>query len=209
MLLTLTMAWVLLVPPSNAIPWICEPKPACETPVSLARINRSVGRIATVRLTMPADSPRQKLVEYSDQYAAQATLHRIASYATLPLFLTEFIAGQALLSDRENPPGWAKRIHGPAAGAVAGLFLLNSVTGVLNAIEALPDPEGRGHRTIHGLLMLVADAGFVATGVTAATAGRYVENTNRVRTTHRKYALASMGVATIGYLMMLPPFRRD
>jgi hypothetical protein len=76
-------------------------------------------------------------------------------------------------------------------------------------MEAMPDPEGRGRRTIHGLLMLVADAGFVATGVTAATAGRYIENTNRLRTTHRRVALASMGVATIGYLMMLPPFRRD
>jgi hypothetical protein len=208
MLLTLAMAWVLLVPPSSATPWICEPRPACEVraiPVSLARLDLDAGRVTPVRLTMPADSPRQKLFEYSDQYAAQATLHRIASYATLPLFLTEFIAGQALL----NPPGWAKRIHGPAAGAVAGLFLLNSVTGVLNAMEAMPDPAGRGRRTIHGLLMLIADAGFVATGVTAATAGRYIENTNRVRTTHRKYALASMGVATVGYLMMLPPFRRD
>jgi hypothetical protein len=157
---------------------------------------------------MPADSPQQ-LFEYSDQYSAQATLHRIVSYATLPLFITEFVAGQVLLSNRENPPAWARRVHGPAAGALAGVFLLNTVTGVLNSVEALPDPNGRGWRTAHGLLMLIADAGFVATGVTAATAGRYFENTNRVRTRHRNFAIASMSVATIGYLMMLPPFRRD
>lgn len=210
-MLPLPMAWVLLVSQPGTVRWVCEPRPACELAevrVSLARRPDPLAGTKPVRLAMPADSPQQ-LFEYSDQYAAQATLHRIASYATLPLFITEFVAGQALLSNRENPPGWASRIHGPAAGALAGLFLLNTVTGVLNSVEALPDPNGRGWRTAHGLLMLLADAGFVATGITAATAGRYYENTNRVRTKHRNIAIASMSVATIGYLMMLPPFRRD
>lgn len=209
-MLTLMMAWVLLLPPTGMLPPSCEPWPECArlaVPL-LARLPEPPRFVRPVQLLAPVDTP-PPLFEYSDQYAAQATLHRIASYATLPLFITEFVAGQALLSNRENPPDWAKRVHGPAAGALAGLFLLNTVTGVLNAVEALPDPNGRTWRTAHGLLMLIADAGFVATGITASTAGRYYEGTNRLRTKHRTMALMSMGVATVGYLMMLPPFRRD
>jgi hypothetical protein len=210
-MLALMMALILQVP-DTAGPGPCEPWPACATPVappSVVRRARPGQRFPVVRLEAVADTPQQKLFEYSDQYAAQLTLHRIASYAMLPLFAAQFVAGEVLLSNREAPPGWARKVHGPAAGAVAGLFLVNTVTGGLNLIEGLPDPEGRGRRLLHGLLMLVADGGFVATGITAANAGRYVENTNRVKTTHRKIAYASMGVATVSYLIMLPPFRKD
>jgi len=212
-MVALTMAWLMLTPVvlSTAPVRSCEPLPSCAREVipSLARLADPADRFPTVRLVLAADTPQQKLFEYSDQYSAQHTLHRIASYATLPLFAIEVVAGQALLSNRERPPGWAKAVHGPAAGALAGLFIMNTVTGGLNIIEAMPDPEGRGRRILHGLLMIAADAGFVATGITAAKAGRYVENTNRVKTTHRTIALSSMGVATIGYLIMLPQLRRD
>jgi hypothetical protein len=209
----LTMAWLMLTPVVPAALSIgapsCEPLPVCADAVipSLARLADPAERFPTVRLELPADTPQQKLFEYSDQYTAQLTLHRLASYATLPLFAIEVVAGQALLSNRDHPPGWAKAVHGPAAGALAGLFILNTVTGTLNIIEAMPDPEGRGRRILHGLLMIAADAGFAATGITAAKAGRFVENTNQVKTKHRTIALSSMGVATVGYLIMLPWFR--
>jgi len=213
-MVALTMAWLMLTPVVSAtVPapiHSCEPVPSCAHEVipSLARRADSAHRFPTIRLVLAADTLQQKLFEYSDQYTAQQTLHRIASYATLPLCAIEVVAGQALLSNRERPPGWAKAVHGPAAGALAGLFILNTVTGGLNIMEAMPDPEGRGRRLVHGILMLAADAGFVATGITAARAGRFVENTNRVKTTHRTIALSSMGVATIGDLMLLP-FRSE
>lgn len=210
-MLELALAGLVLVtsgPRANHLP--CEPWPSCARPtLEAALVPPALPLSPSLELLVPADADQQQLFEYSDQYMAQLTMHRIASYATLPLFAAQFVAGQVLLADRESPPEWARAMHGPAAGMLAGLFLLNTVTGTLNLIEALPDPEGRTRRTIHGALMLLADAGFVYTGITARQAGRYIENTNTVRVKHRNVAVLSMGIATIGYLMMLRPFRGD
>jgi hypothetical protein len=57
---------------------------------------------------------------------------------------------------------------------------------------------------VHGILMLGADAGFVATGALAPheEEGRRTQSSSG-RSTHRTVALTSMGVATISYLYML------
>ncbi len=185
-----------------------RPCPIALPAVALARAGTSTWRLPD-RAPLRADTPQKRLIEYSDGYAARLALHRIASYVTLPLFVTEFVAGQVLLSRTTAPPGWARRIHGPAAGVLGGLFIINTVTGGLNMIEAWPDPNERVRRTAHGLLMLLSDAGFVATGITAAHAGTYKPDSNQLRTAHRRDALISMGIATVGYMIMLPPFRRD
>ena len=88
--------------------------------------------------------------------------------------------------------------HAAVAGGVGTLFALNTVTGAWNLWDARHDPDGRTKRTVHSLLMLASDAGFVATGVLGARA----HNRFASRTPHRNVALASMSVATAGTVMM-------
>jgi hypothetical protein len=175
-------------------PRTCRPWPSCALNAPL--------------VASAADSDRQELFEYSDAYATRLTIHRIASYATLPLFAAQVVTGEALLRDRASPPQWAKSAHKPIAYGLAGLFVVNTVTGGLNALETRHDPNADSRAMIHTLLMLVADAGFVFTGLTVESAGT-VGPLGRIRTKHRKAALISMGFATIGYAIMLPPFRKD
>jgi len=96
-----------------------------------------------------------------------------------------------------------RSLHGAVAGGMAGLFAVNTVTGVWNLIEGRHDPNNGKRRWVHGLLMLAADAGFVATGVLAPGEEDRVNLGNR--SLHRNVAIASMGVATAGYLVMLLP----
>ena len=144
-------------------------------------------------------------VEYSDWYERRLTIHRWASYTTLPLFAFQYVAGKQLYDKSTDAPSWAKNGHGIAATGVAALFTVNTVTGLWNLWDARKDPEGRKWRTAHALLMLAADGGFAATGILAEKAERSADN----RRLHRNIAISSMAVATVSYLMMLPPFRRD
>jgi Na+/H+ antiporter NhaA len=155
--------------------------------------------------TAPSDTVQAPAVEYSDWYGRRLTIHRWASYATLPLFAFQYAAGDQLYRKSVDAPEWAKRWHGPAATGIAVLFGVNTVTGVWNLWEARKDPEGRKWRTAHAVLMLAADAGFTATGMVAERA----ERSESARRQHRTIALSSMAVATVSYLMMLPPLRRD
>jgi len=152
--------------------------------------------------------------EYSDAYAVRLKIHKIASFATVPLFVLQYIAGQQLIEheggggngfreDEGEGEGGLAEWHGTLAAGVAGLFAVNTITGGWNLLEARKDPENRTWRTMHGLLELAADAGFVVTGLTAGSAGEGNGGT------HKTVAVTSMGVALVGYLMMLPPFRRD
>jgi len=140
--------------------------------------------------------------EYSDGYRVRAKIHRIASFATAPLFVTELVLGQSLYN---HPTQGKKSAHLAVATGIAALFGVNSVTGVWNLMEARRDPNGRGRRLLHGILMLVADAGFVAT---AALGPSGESNAGRVRTggsraTHRAVAFTSIGIASAGYLVMV------
>jgi len=142
--------------------------------------------------------------EYSDAYRMRAKIHKIASFATLPLFATQLFLGQSLYNDSTE----GKRSAHAAVGASIGvLFGVNTVTGVWNLIEARKDPDGRGRRILHGLLMLAADAGFVATAAWAPSEDDDRENgtftTNGDRGVHRNLAIASISTATVGYLIML------
>ncbi|HPV73813.1 MAG TPA: hypothetical protein PLX31_02910, partial [Gemmatimonadaceae bacterium] len=111
---------------------------------------------------LPADTtrPRRVAVEYSDAYATRLTIHRVASYTMLPLFGAEYILGQRLL---DHSSSTTRNQHAVVAGAVATLFGVNTITGVWNWWEGRNDENGRTRRTVHTVLMLAADAGFVAT----------------------------------------------
>jgi hypothetical protein len=62
--------------------------------------------------------------------------------------------------------------------------------------------SGRGMRLVHGLLMIAADAGFVATSMSTPSEHRGL-SFEADRDTHRNLALTSIGVGTAGYLIML------
>ena len=114
---------------------------------------------------------------------------------TIPLFVTQAILGQKLY---DNPTDGVRTAHQVVAGSIAGLFGINTVTGVWNLIEARKDPDGRKRRLTHGLLMLSADAGFLATGLLAPD-----DEGGGNRGRHRAVALTSIGIATAGYVFML------
>ena len=137
----------------------------------------------------------------------RARIHRIASYATLPLFGAEALVGQSLYNSSSSGK---KQAHLVLGGAIGTLFGINTVTGVWNLIEARKDPSGRKMRLVHGLLMLAADGGFFATallgpgGSEGQRGGLYtVSDGGGSKSTHRAVAFTSIGAASVGYLIML------
>jgi len=150
--------------------------------------------------------PRPVAFEYSDGYYTRLKIHKYASYATIPLFAAQFAVGQKLYNG--NGSDGTRSVHGALAVATGALFTVNTVTGVWNMIEARKDPHKSTKRTVHGVLMLLADAGFVATGLLTPEErerefGVEGGGGGTSRSTHRAVALTSMGIATVAYLMML------
>lgn len=152
------------------------------------------------------DTVRPRAVTLSDGYYTRLDIHRYAGYAMLPLFAIEYFAGQKLLEEGSAAPLWAEKVHKPAAYLVAGLFTLNTVTGLWNLAEASKVETGKKRRWIHAILMLAADAGFIyGASVAPSTAQideRIANGTRGGWTKHKIATVASMGVATAGYLMM-------
>jgi hypothetical protein len=159
--------------------------------------------ITTSRATVPAAA--DTVFEYSAAYYRRLDIHRVGSYAMLPLFAFQYVAGSQLYDKSIDAPGWAKTGHRVAATGVAALFGVNTVTGLMNLYEGRKDPQDRGRKVFHAVMMLAADAGFAATGILAERA----EGSSDDRDLHRTIAIGSVGVATIGYLAMLDLFRRD
>jgi hypothetical protein len=132
-------------------------------------------------------------VTHTDAYLMRAKIHRLASWATLPLFASQLALGAAIY---DGDSGWKKGAHAVVGAGIVGLFGVNTVTG-----ESWND-SGRGMRLVHGLLMMAADAGFVATSISTPSEH---DGLNFVadRDTHRNLALTSIGLGTAGYLIML------
>jgi hypothetical protein len=149
---------------------------------------------------------RPRAVEYSQFYSVRLTIHRYASYATIPLFVAEYALGRSLYNTPPDSVSSSVRsAHGAVALGIAGLFGLNTVTGGWNLWDARKDPSGRARRYVHAGLMLISDAGFVATGALAPSrraelAGTIDPNRRRL---HETVAIASMSTALAGYVMML------
>jgi hypothetical protein len=142
-------------------------------------------------------SPRPVVAaEYSDAYMKRRKIHLLASWATAPLFVTQFVVGEDLY---DNGASSGKRdLHTAIGVGIGALFAANTVTGVWNLWEARHDPNGRRRRLIHGISMLGADVGFVATGLLAPG-----DEGGGSRSTHRTVAFTSMGVAAGSYVYML------
>lgn len=151
---------------------------------------------------------RPKAVEFSPAYYTRLAIHRYASYAMLPLFVTEYAIGRSLYNhpDTLGEGGSRRAWHGVTADGIYALYAVNTVTGAWNLWESRGVKEGRARRTLHSALMLVSGAGFVATAMLAPEddfeGGTFGGRSSR-RATHRAVAIASMSTALLGDLIML------
>ena len=175
------------------------------------------GALTLMRPTrVPADTGRPHAIEYSDWYARRLAIHRWASYTELPLFAGEVVIGNRLITKRNRgeDTGNLKGQHLAIASGLGALFAVNTLTGAWNWWDSRNDPSNGKLRTVHTVLMLAADAGFLATAALGGGAGEGDEgeggggeggggNANA----HRAAAYTSFGLATVGTLIMW--FRRD
>ena len=144
-------------------------------------------------------------VEHSDAYLTRRKIHKYASFATLPLFATELALGQSLYNTPAHL-GTRRTAHAIVDAGIVGLFAVNTVTGAWNLFgEDRKDPEGRTLRLLHGLLMMAADVGFIATARSGpnSRSPRQALTFETSKATHRNMAIASISVGTAGYLIML------
>lgn len=157
------------------------------------------------RIPSPLELGRMRQEDPSDAYYFRLKVHRWSSYAMLPLFAFQYAAGAELYKG-EGAADWAEDWHGVGAAAIASVFAVNVVTGVPNMIEIWNEPRDRKRRLFHASAMLIAAAGFTATGILGDEAEDEGASGRRL---HRNVALGSMGVATLGYLSMLDLFRKE
>jgi hypothetical protein len=150
---------------------------------------------------------QRRAVEHSDWYYRRLTVHKVASYTTVPLFVTEYVLGDKLYSGDASSS--VRSAHQAVATGIGVLFGVNTVTGVWNLWDSRHEQAGRARRFTHAALMLMSDAGFVATAAMAPEGeddefgipeGGEGESDDRSR--HRAVAIGSMGVALASYLMM-------
>lgn len=158
---------------------------------------------AQIAVAVPTDTPpprpRVKAIEVSDWYERRLTLHRRLSYAVIPLFGFQYLAGRQLWEKGDAAPAWARTGHRVGAATIAGIFTVNTVTGVWNLWDSRAVEQGRVLRTVHALSMLAADAGFTWAG---AKLSEEAERDPDKRRLHRTVALSSMGIAVTSGLLM-------
>ena len=149
----------------------------------------------------PADTPRARprAIEVSDWYNRRLTLHRYLSYSVIPIFGAQYVAGRQLWDKGRDAPSWAKNTHRVGATTLAGIFTVNTVTGLWNLWDSRSVSQGRALRTVHALSMLAADAGFTYAG---AKLSQEAETSLAKRREHRTIALSSMAVTIVSGVAM-------
>jgi hypothetical protein len=143
--------------------------------------------------------PRPRSVEVSEWYSRRLTIHRYVSYSVIPVFGVQYLAGRQLWENGTDAASWAKTTHRVGATTLAGLFTVNTVTGLWNLWDSRGAPQGRALRYTHALMMLTADAGFTYAG---AKLSEEAESDLDKRRLHRTIALSSMGITIASGLMM-------
>ena len=165
-----------------------------------------LGLVAQLVVAAPVDTPpptrprpRVKAVEVSEWYSRRLTLHRRLSYVSIPLFGFQYAAGTQIWQKGKTAPAWARNGHRVGAAAIAGVFTVNTVTGVWNLWESRSVSEGRTRRYLHALSMLAADAGFTYAG---AVLSERAETDPQARRQHRTIALSSIGLSAVSGVLM-------
>jgi hypothetical protein len=148
-------------------------------------------------------SARPRALTYSHAYYTRLTVHRIGSYAMLPLFVTEYILGQKLIND-STPSSGLKTAHGIVAGGILTVFAGNTITGAWNWLDSRHDPSDHTLRNLHSAIMLVSDIGFAWTATSTPGGIRHTPPDLRRRQArrHRAIAITSISVSTVGAAMM-------
>ena len=147
---------------------------------------------------------RRRAVQHSDWYYKRLAIHKAASFATVPLFVAEYLVGEKLFDDDESS-GNLKSTHQALATGIGVLFGVNTITGGWNLWDSRHESEGRARRFTHAALMFASDAGFVATASLAPEGedrGERDREGSSSRNRHRTVALTSMGVSLASYAMM-------
>ena len=156
--------------------------------------------------SLPDSVRRHKAITLSDGYYARLNIHRYAGYATLPLMAVAYLSGRQELAKGSAAPLWADKSHKPAAYLLAGVFALNTVTGVANLAEASKVKQGKTRRWVHSIMMLVADGamiyGIAKAPSLSAVDARLAAGKHGGWTPHKAGTITSMSLATVGYLMM-------
>jgi hypothetical protein len=141
-------------------------------------------------------------IQHSDAYLTRAKIHRYASYASIPLFAAELYLGQSLYNSAD--PQAHKGAHVLVGTGIIALFGVNTVTGAWNLFgnEGRSDKQDRTIKLVHGLLMMAADVGFVATVATAPHSHRTTIPSQSAKALHRNVAFTSIGLGAAGYTIM-------
>ncbi|HEY6219742.1 MAG TPA: hypothetical protein VIV65_06770 [Gemmatimonadaceae bacterium] len=158
--------------------------------------------------TLPVDSlraaddtvrRRPKAVHLSEWYGRRLTIHRTLAYVTLPVFGAQWVAGNQLFQMGSSAPTWAKTGHRVGATTLAGIFTVNTVTGLWNLWDSRSVADHRALRTTHALMMLAADGAFTWAG---AKLSNEAENSLEKRRLHRTIALSATGLTVANGLVM-------
>jgi hypothetical protein len=181
---------------------------SCQQPHTFdsVRLNLSADSVAAAEQGTAQTPRRPVAIEYSDGYQLRRKIHKYASFATLPLFATEFALGQSMYNNTPADNSSKRTVHAVVGAGIVGLFGVNTVTGAWNLFgEGRKDPNHRTLRLVHGLLMMAADVGFVATTMAGPNSRsvRHALTYESDKVTHRNLAVASIGIGTTGYLLML------
>lgn len=165
----------------------------------------AVSPSTTQATSSQAPSSRPAASGISHAYFVRRKIHKYASFATMPLIVSQAIVGQKLMDRTGGESGSLRSAHSALTAGLGVLFGVESVTGVWNMFEARKNHVKSKRHLVHGILMLAADAGFVATAAMAPgrdEEGRQIRASNRA-SAHRAVGFASLGVATVGYIYML------
>lgn len=186
-----------------ALPPRLMPTSALPDAVPAATATANDTRICLTPSDTTRPSARPRAITYSDAYYTRLTIHRIGSYAMLPLFVTEVILGQKLIND-STPSSGLKAAHGIVAGGIVTVFAANTVTGAWNWLDARRDPSDHTLRNIHAAIMLASDAGFVWTATSTPGGIRHTPPDVRRQQArrHRAIAITSISVSAVGAAMM-------
>lgn len=172
-----------------------------QTPAAVGQWIPAHDTLLTRVLGTPIDTPRvrRKAIETSEWYSRRLTIHRYVAYATIPVFGVQYLAGEQLFDKGRDAPTWAKTTHRVGATALAGMFTVNTVTGVWNWWDSRSVAQGRTLRTIHALTLLAADGAFTYAG---AKLSNEAETSLDKRRLHRTIALSAMGVTIVSGVAM-------
>lgn len=155
--------------------------------------------LAAVPTDTPPPRPRVQAIEVSDWYNRRLTIHRWLAYGTIPLFGFQYAAGTRIWNQGPRAPSWARNGHRAGAATLAGVFTVNTVTGVWNLWDSRHVEKGRALRYFHAVTMLAADAGFTWAG---ARLSEQAEHDPDKRRLHRTVALSSIGITVVSGVTM-------